>query len=81
MFNAQANKAVPCESYFDSDSLIARAVAGGPPVQIVDLRQLRPALGRLKTADEVTRNVILGFDYYVAIKGGAAATPLNKLAS
>jgi hypothetical protein len=78
--NPQTGKAQACEPYFPSDGLLYKAVADGPRVQIVDLRALRPQLGRLKGVDEATRKNILAFDYYVAIKGGAAATPLARSA-
>ena len=80
--NPQTNKAAPCESYLGKEpTVLGRAIADGPAIQIVDLRPLRPQLTRaLKGADEATRKTILAFDYYVAIKGGAAATPLGKRA-
>ena len=77
--NPQTNQAAPCEPYFPPQGLLYRAVADGPPVQIIDLRALRPMLGKLKDADEATRKNILAFDYYVAIKDGAPATPLGAL--
>ena len=77
--NPQTNKAGPCSSYFKQDTLLSRAVADGPALQIVDLRALRPQLGKLKDADEESRKIILAFDYYIAVNGGRAATPLGKL--
>lgn len=79
--NPQTNAPAPCESYFPKEGLLHRAVVDGGPVQIVDLRALRPQLGRLKDADEQTRKVILAFDYYVAVKDGRAATLLGTPAS
>lgn len=76
--NPQTNTPEPCESYFGADSIIRQTVANGPPVQIVDLRALRPLLTKMKI-DDASRTVILAFDYYVAIKDGAAATPLGTL--
>ena len=49
--NPQTNIAGPCENYFGPTTLIGRAVANGPTVQIVDLRALRPLLGKLQSAD------------------------------
>jgi len=79
--NPQTNKAGPCESYFSKDALLSRAMAGGPAVQIVNLRELRPQLDALKSADAETRKLILAFDYYIAVKGGRAARPLGTLPS
>jgi len=56
-------------------------MAGGPAVQIVNLRELRPQLDALKSADAETRKLILAFDYYIAVKGGRAARPLGTLPS
>ncbi|MBV9528658.1 hypothetical protein [Sphingomonas sp.] len=76
--NPQTNKPEACESYFGDDSILRQTVANGPPVQVVDLRALRPLLPKLKL-DNATRTVVLAFDYYVAIRDGVAATPLGAL--
>ena len=75
--NPQTNEPKACDPYFPKDGLLYRAVADGPAFQVVDLRALRPLLPQMNDADEATRKNILAFDYYVAVKGGRAATPLG----
>ena len=75
--NPQTGKAAPCEGYFGQDSQFYKAMADGPPVQIVNLKALRPLLRRLGV-DAQTREVILAFDYYIAVRDGKAATPLGS---
>lgn len=76
--NPQTNEAGPCEPYFGSDSPLA-ALGRERSVTLVDLRPLRPQLNALKNLDPKTRETILAFDYYMAIRDVKAATPVAAL--
>ena len=77
----QTGKAAPCESYIGTDTLLEKAVAGGPQLQVYDLKALRPTLSKHKDLDAKTRRTILAFDYYVAVQNGRAATPIGAIAA
>jgi len=77
----QSGKPGPCEPYFGANTAIGKVVASGPPLQLIDLTALRPKLQRMKDVDPLTRQTILAFDYYIAIRGGAAATPVGTPAA
>ena len=74
----QTNEVGPCEPYFGGDSPLA-ALGKERPVTLVDLRPLRSQLQALKDVDPKTRETILAFDYYMAIRDVKAATPVAAL--
>ena len=74
----QANNPVqggsrPCQPYFDANSVIAK-LAKPSKLTLIDLRPLRPLLRRMPDLDQQSRQVILSFDYYLAIKDVKAST-------
>ena len=76
--NPQTGKPGPCEPYFGRDTLLG-VLGSQAPVTLVDLRPLRSQLPKLKDLDARTRETILAFDYYMAIKKVRAATPVGTL--
>jgi hypothetical protein len=73
--NPVENKSAPCEPYFRKDSVIAR-LSKPDKMTLLDLRPLRSQLDRLKDLDPQTRQLILSYDYYLAIKDVKPATPV-----
>ena len=68
---------VPCQPYFSAESAIARLPKPNR-LTLIDLRPLRPLLRRMTDLDPESRQLILSFDYYLAIKDVAPATLAAK---
>jgi hypothetical protein len=47
------------------------------PITIVDFRAVRPKLGKLKNIDARSRQLILAFDFYLAIADVRPATMIQ----
>ena len=77
VLNPQTNQTAPCQPYFNKDSAIAKLPKPNRHT-LVDLRPLRPLLGRMPNLDQESRQLILSFDYYLAIKDVKAATPVAR---
>ena len=63
----------PCQPYFSADSAVAKLPKPNR-LTLIDLRPLRPLLRRMTDLDPESRQLILAFDYYLAIKDVAPAT-------
>ena len=69
----------PCTSYaLDEDSPLLAAI-GNHDVALIDLAALRPALSRFKDLDPKTRDLVLSYDFYVAMSNVEAQTPVADL--
>ena len=65
----------PCQPYFSPNSAFAKLPKSNR-YTLVDLRPLRPLLRRMTSLDQESRQLILSFDYYLAIKDVTPATPV-----
>jgi len=65
----------PCEPYIAAGSPLAPLVKERAAT-LIDLKALRPQLGAMKALDTATREMILAFDYYLALRDVTAATPI-----
>ena len=65
--NPQTQDTIPCQPYFDKDALLSK-IPKPNRLTLFDLRPLRKQLRRLPGLDQESRQVILSFDYYLAIK-------------
>ena len=69
----------PCESYaLEEDSPLMGAI-GDSSIVLIDLAALRPSLPRHKDLDAKTRDLVLSYDFYVAIRDVAPQTPVADL--
>jgi hypothetical protein len=76
--NPQTNQVGPCAPYFGPDTMIG-SMARPDRLTLIDLRALRPGLRRMRDLDELSRQTILAFDYYLVIRDVTAATPVATL--
>ena len=76
--NPQTGQTMPCEPYFSKDALLSK-MPKADRLTLVDLRPLRKQLRRLPDLDQESRQVILSFDYYLAIKDVKPGTPVAPL--
>ncbi len=72
----QSNKAEPCEA-MAANAPALMAIEKKGPVTLVDFRPMRAKLGKLKHIDPRTRELILAFDFYLAIADARAATMIQ----
>ena len=75
----QQNEPRPCKPYaLEEGSLIMEALRGRDAA-LIDLRSLRPKLRSSTEIDAKTRDLILSFDYYLALRDVKAGTPAAHL--
>ena len=74
--NPFKGSSAPCQPYFRADSAIAK-LPKPERLTLIDLRPLRPLLRRMTALDQESRQLILSFDYYLAIKDVKPATPVQ----
>ena len=72
----QSNKAEPCEA-MAAKAPALMAIEKKGPVTLVDFRPMRSKLGKLKNIDARTRELILAFDFYLAIADVRPATMIQ----
>lgn len=72
----QSNKAEPCEA-MAAKAPALMAIEKKGPITLVDFRPMRSKLGKLKHIDARTRELILAFDFYLAIADVRAATMIQ----
>lgn len=68
-----------CTSYALRDGSPILAALKGKEVALVDLAALRPMLSRQKELDDKTRDLILSYDYYLALSDVKTATPVADI--
>ncbi len=73
----QSNKAEPCES-MAAKAPALMAIEKKGPVTFVDFRPMRSKLGKLKNIDARSRELILAFDFYLAIADVRPATMIQS---
>lgn len=71
----RSGESAACEPYIAADSPLAPMVKERAAT-LIDLKALRPQLGAMKDLDTATREMILAFDYYLALRDVAPATPI-----
>ena len=76
--NPQTNEVGLCAPYFGPETLIG-SLARSDRLTLIDLRALRPGLRRMTDLDQLSRQTILAFDYYLVIRDVRAATPVATL--
>ncbi|RDV06760.1 hypothetical protein DXH95_04975 [Sphingorhabdus pulchriflava] len=72
----QSNKAEPCEA-MATNAPALKAIEKKGPVTLVDFRPMRAKLGKLKNIDSRSRELILAFDFYLAIADVRPATMIQ----
>lgn len=78
--NPQTQETMPCEPYFSKDALLSKLPKPNR-LTLLDLRPLRKQLRRLPDLDQESKQVILSFDYYLAIKDVTPGTPVAPVAA
>jgi hypothetical protein len=79
VFAIMSGGPAPCDSYaLDEGSPLLNAL-GDREIALIDLAALRPALPRYRDLDAKTRDLILSYDFYVAIKDVKPQTPVADL--
>jgi hypothetical protein len=72
----QDNQVGPCEA-MAANAPALTAIERRGPITIVDFRAVRPKLGKLKNIDARSRQLILAFDFYLAIADVRPATMIQ----
>lgn len=78
-YNIMGGGPSDCESYALKEGSPILAALEGHDIALIDLAALRPLLFRQKDLDAKTRDLILSYDYYLAIRDVSAATPLADI--
>ncbi len=69
----------PCTSYSLAEGSPILAALSDAKMSVIDLRALRPLIGRKKDLDAKTRDLILSYDFYIPIRDVKPATPAADL--
>jgi hypothetical protein len=69
----------PCKSYALNEGSPLLNAIGDRSIALIDLAALRPSLSRHKDLDTKTRDLVLSYDFYVAIRDVTPQTPVADL--
>lgn len=69
----------PCQNYYIGEDATLAEMMGDERMVLVDMRSLRPHLGRARDLDPQFRTLILAYDYYLLIRNVTPQTPLADL--
>lgn len=71
----QQAKPAPCEPYALAENSPVFGALEGRDIALIDLKALRPMLNSSTPIDAKTRDLVLSYDYYLAIRDVKAGTP------
>lgn len=78
-WGVQQSAPVPCTPYALAEGSPILAALEGKDMAMVDLKALRPLLRSSTPIDAKTRDLILSYDYYIALRDVQPATPAADL--